>query len=201
MSVTFGSVGDIIAMCQLVTQAVKAISDSRDSSSEYRELISLLSTLMIALEQVRATIQTRSRILNLASLEEILSECHRYLDHHSNMIQKYQVTLRKEGSGNLGRDREAKSKWTGKKDELTAFRQGISQYVSSLSLLLQAAAMNIATAYSAALNARLDTETTRNSERGEETFGLLREILQYVQRDQIVAPRDHEDTLYPFQSA
>lgn len=195
MSVTFSSVGDIIAVCQLVTQAVKAISDSRGSSLEYRDLISLLSALMIALEHVRATIQTHSHILNLASLEEVLLECHGYLDNHLNMIQKYQLTLRKGGSGNLGRDIAAKLKWTGKKDELTAFRQGILQYVSSLQLLLQAAGVNIATAYNAALSARLDAETTQNRERREETFGLLQKILQYVQHDQIVVPRDHEDTL------
>lgn len=195
MPVTFSSVGDIIAVCQLVTQAVKAISDSRGSSSEYRDLVSLLSALVIALEHVRATIQTHSHILNLTSLEEVLSECHRYLDEHLSMIQKYQLTLRKGGSGNLGRDIAAKLKWTGKKDELIAFRQGISQYVSSLQLLLQAAGVNIATAHSAALSARLDAETTRNRERSEETYGLLQEILQYVQRDRIIAPRDHEDTL------
>lgn len=195
MSVTFSSVGDIIAVCQLVTQAVKATCDSRGSSSEYRDLVSLLSALVIALEHVRATIQTHSHILNLASLEEVLSECHRYLDEHLNMIQKYHLTLRKGGSGNLGRDIAAKLKWTGKKDELTAFRQGISQYVSSLQLLLQAAGVNIATAHSAALSARLDAEKKRNRQRSEETYGLLQEILQYVQRDQIIAPRDHEDTL------
>ena len=195
MSVTFSSVGDIIAVCQLVTQAVKAISDSRGSSSEYRDLISLLSALVIALEHVRATIQRHSHILNLASLEEVLSECYRYLDNHLSLIQKYQFTLRKGGSGNPGRDIAAKLKWTGKKDELTAFRQGISQYVSSLQLLLQAAGVNIATAYSAGLTARLDAETTKNRETREETFGLLQKILQYVQRDHIVALRDHEDTL------
>lgn len=195
MSVTFSSVGDIIAVCQLVTQAVKAISDSRGSSSEYRDLVSLLSALVIALEHVRATIQTHSHILNLASLEGVLSACHRYLDEHLNMIQKYQLTLRKGGSGNLGRDIAAKLKWTGKKDELNSFRQGISQYVSSLQLLLQAAGVNIATAHSAALSARFDADTRRNRERSEETYGLLQEILQFVQRDQTIAPRGHEDTL------
>ena len=198
MSVTFGSVGDIIAVCQLVIQAVKAISDSKGSSSEYQDLVSLLSSLMVSLEHVRATIQKHSHILNLASLEVVLSECHQYLDSHLNMIQKYQSTLRKGGSGNIGRDVAAKLKWMGKKDELTAFRQGVFQYVSSLQLLLQTAGVDIATAYHVALDARLDTETMRKHDREEETFGLLQEILQYVHSDHTVASKSLEENLYGF---
>jgi hypothetical protein len=51
--ITFGSVGDIIAVGQIAVQLVQALSDSRGSTKEYRELMRELQMFDQALLQAR----------------------------------------------------------------------------------------------------------------------------------------------------
>lgn len=51
--ITFGSVGDIIAVGQIALQLGRALSDSRGSAKEYRVLIRELQAFDQALLQVR----------------------------------------------------------------------------------------------------------------------------------------------------
>ena len=52
MSITFGSVGDIIAVGQIAWSLAKALTDSRGSAKEYQSLIKELQTFDQALLQV-----------------------------------------------------------------------------------------------------------------------------------------------------
>lgn len=51
IAITFGSVGDIIAVAQITAQLLKALSTSRGSSKEFREVVQELETFHGALEQ------------------------------------------------------------------------------------------------------------------------------------------------------
>jgi hypothetical protein len=51
--ITFGSVGDIIAVWQIALQLAQALSDSRGSAKEYHALIRELQAFDQALLQVR----------------------------------------------------------------------------------------------------------------------------------------------------
>lgn len=56
MSITFGSVGDIIAVGQIAFALAKALTDSRGSAKEYQDLVKELKTFDQALLQVRRRI-------------------------------------------------------------------------------------------------------------------------------------------------
>lgn len=51
-SITFGSVGDIIAVAQIAGSIAKALSDARGSAKEYQDLIKELRSFDQALLQV-----------------------------------------------------------------------------------------------------------------------------------------------------
>jgi hypothetical protein len=52
MSITFGNVGDIIAVGQIAWSLAKALADSKESAKEYQSLIKELQTFDQALLQV-----------------------------------------------------------------------------------------------------------------------------------------------------
>ena len=54
MSITYGSVGDIIATVQIAGQLLKALSSSKGSAQEFQDLLIQLRTFHRCLDQVRA---------------------------------------------------------------------------------------------------------------------------------------------------
>ena len=64
MAITFGSVGDIIVVCQIVQSIVKALDDSRGSASEFRQLMRSLSSLAQALQQTQELVKYQNHITN-----------------------------------------------------------------------------------------------------------------------------------------
>ena len=64
MAFTVGSIGDIIAICQLSQSIVKALDDSRGSASEFRQLMRGLSSLAQALQQTQELVKYQNHITN-----------------------------------------------------------------------------------------------------------------------------------------
>jgi hypothetical protein len=56
-SFTFGSVGDIIAICQIRQSTVSALNDARGSAAEYQVLGRSLANLFVILENVIVSVQ------------------------------------------------------------------------------------------------------------------------------------------------
>ncbi len=54
MPVTFGSVGDIVAIAQIAAQLLKALSSSNGSAQEFQDLLVQLRTFHRCLDQVGA---------------------------------------------------------------------------------------------------------------------------------------------------
>lgn len=68
MSVTFGSVGDIISVCLIVKDLVDALDKSRGSSAEYQAVIRELWSLDRALLQVAMLSKTCEDCIELHAL-------------------------------------------------------------------------------------------------------------------------------------
>lgn len=72
-AVTFGLIGDIISLCLLVKDVVKALDDSRGSSSEYQEVIRELRALERVLLEVELLWRTCEITVDLIALRETTS--------------------------------------------------------------------------------------------------------------------------------
>jgi len=68
MPITFGSVGDIIAVCVLVKDCVDALSDTTGSAAQYQAVIRELHVLEKALLEVGISSRTRATTPELTSI-------------------------------------------------------------------------------------------------------------------------------------
>jgi hypothetical protein len=91
---TFGSVGDIIAVAQLVAQVISALSESEGSAMEYQLLVAELHSLQKALNHLDK-LSTRSGcdIKTLESIKFAAAACQRPLAAFHQKIQKYNKYL------------------------------------------------------------------------------------------------------------
>jgi hypothetical protein len=62
MPISFGSVGDIIAVIQIAAQLSKALKTSGGSAEEFRDVIQELETFRKVLEQARSFYFNRSML-------------------------------------------------------------------------------------------------------------------------------------------
>ncbi|EIM84347.1 uncharacterized protein STEHIDRAFT_170063 [Stereum hirsutum FP-91666 SS1] len=146
---TFGSLGDIIAVIDLLNEVRKALSDSTGSSAEYQALLISLDIFHDTLEAVRDTFSTASPSLrNHTPLLPSLQNAHRQAlsvsrallkDIHAR-IAKYQASLRKGGSGSMMRDSWRKIGWAlFQKPELEEMKMKMMAQVETLNILLSLA--------------------------------------------------------------
>ena len=88
--ITFGSVGDIIAVAQIVTQIISALSDSRGSAVEYQQLFAELRSLQKALDYLDKLATRRGReVETLDSIKLAAATCRRPLEAFQKKIEKY----------------------------------------------------------------------------------------------------------------
>ena len=119
-SVTFGSVGDIIAICQIITTAIKSLSTSRGSDVEYRGLINELWSLAQALESIKSLLEEDTQIKHRGRLRIALQNCRECLERELESIRKFSSSLGKVGSAKSARDAFWKTRWLGHKVLLPA---------------------------------------------------------------------------------
>jgi hypothetical protein len=97
MSITFGSVGDIIAVSLIIKDLVKALDDSRGSANEYQEMIRELWMLDRVLLEVELLSRTYDQTTELNALcitaRRIASECHKCIQNFWDRIKKYENSL------------------------------------------------------------------------------------------------------------
>lgn len=138
MSVGFGfSAGDFIAALNLVTTVVKSLRDAGGSSAEYQSLISQLYALESTLLRVKRLEVNDSQYAEVIALRRAASQCQRTIDTFSKTIEKYQHSLRADGSGNRVKDGWKKIKWAVcKSDDLAKFQADLMGHTESIELLL-----------------------------------------------------------------
>lgn len=145
-AVTFGSVGDIISLCLLVKDVVKALDDSRGSSSEYQEVIRELWALERVLLEVELFWRTCEITVELNTLRETtcrtVDQCRRCIEGFLKKVEKYGPSLREGGSGGIIRDVGKKLHWqVSHSQDLTKFRAEINAHCSAISMLLMTTSM------------------------------------------------------------
>ncbi|KAI1378816.1 hypothetical protein F4677DRAFT_380686 [Hypoxylon crocopeplum] len=145
MSITFGSVGDIIAVSILVKDFILALDDVRGSASEYQSLkrqLNFLDRALLSVERLRCTTDATPDLISLyATADEIATKCRESIQKFQDRNLKYDRSLSGKGSGNCLIDTARKIQWKAcrKDDEVTKLCNEVANYTSSLNVLLATA--------------------------------------------------------------
>lgn len=98
MSIGFEfSAGDFIAFITLIRDLRNSLEDSVEASIEYRKLITKLSTLTAALQQVQE-LDESSQFPQHEVVKQAALQCRDIVDGFLQKIVKFQLNLRAEGS-------------------------------------------------------------------------------------------------------
>ncbi|RMZ71352.1 vegetative cell wall gp1 [Pyrenophora seminiperda CCB06] len=148
MSVTFGSVGDIISVCLLVKDLVIALDKTRGSKAEYQATIRELWILDRALLEIDlltrqhgsgATPELRSLC---ETAKQAVSRCQELVSDFLARIRKYDSAF--DGKGSKLKEAAMGIRWrVEEKDALEQFRVNIVGTSSSLQLLLVTAIVTL----------------------------------------------------------
>ena len=91
-AITFGSVGDIIALCELVRDAVTAFSQARGSAAVYRELATELNNLSLAMYGIQRLLKKNEGVLGPGgTLNKLLGDCENSMSRFLRRIAKFEI--------------------------------------------------------------------------------------------------------------
>jgi hypothetical protein len=150
MPVTFGSVGDIIAVCTLIKDLVAALNQSRGSQAEYKQLIDELNLLEDVLARIghlcNTAGTTTGRRFEVSALHhttlQIAWTCRKNIENFNIRLKKYGKTLGSSGSSqksDVFKAAVAKIRWQlGEKEHVASFHTKITSQIAFLSLALGA---------------------------------------------------------------
>ena len=94
MPVAFGfSIGDFIAVIEVVSIIYDALKDSGEAGTEYREILAQLHSLKTALGEVQRVEIDNSLDAELFALHHAASQCQQSIDEFWTKIQDYQPSL------------------------------------------------------------------------------------------------------------
>ncbi|MCJ1460592.1 hypothetical protein MMC28_010974 [Mycoblastus sanguinarius] len=141
MSITFGSVGDIISLSLLIKTLVKTLDDSRGSSSEYQAVIRELWGLDRALLEVEVLFRSCEHTVQLNALSTTANECAEHcrkcVTNFQQRIEKFKDSLRSGSTEGLVRKTAFKIRWqVSEKEDLAKFRAEINAHCFSINMLL-----------------------------------------------------------------
>jgi hypothetical protein len=149
MPITFGSVGDIIAVCLLVKDLVDALDKSRGSKADYH----LLTRELWILDRILLEIDLFARSHGAGSTPEIealcvtaskaVDRCKELVNDFSKRLKTYQSSFAEGGPAtNLLKETAMKLRWrVSEKEEVEKFRVAIAGTSSNLQMLLAIANM------------------------------------------------------------
>jgi hypothetical protein len=175
---SFGfSVGDVIAVGQIIADISSFLAESGGSKSQYQELLRELESLRHALVHLDNLQPGDSTSTNIDSIKYAALSCRRPLEHFLGKIQRYDKSLgvwSKEGRlkavGN-------KLKWAyGEKDEIHKLQSYLNVHVGTINILLAEHGlemMNIA-------SEKLEADNLHIRERLDDTRSIVRWIKDSV---------------------
>ena len=147
LPVPFGfSAGDVIAVCILVKDIIKALDDAQGASAEYQQLSRELWSLDRALLEVEMLSRTCDTSVELNALSSttrrVVGQCRESMELFLRKLRTYNGSLRQGGSGDRIRDAGKKIKWAlTHKEEVARFRTEINAHSSTINMLLITASM------------------------------------------------------------
>lgn len=143
-SVTFGSVGDIIAVCLLAKSIVEALDDSRGSSAEYQGLINELRSLECSLFEIESFTRSWADASTEVSLQQecskLVNECRKTLEDFQAYLKKYDCSLSKDSHATIVKRTGMKIKWQLlTKDTVSRFRRELAVHSTALNIMMTTA--------------------------------------------------------------
>jgi hypothetical protein len=150
MPITFGSVGDIIAVCVLVKDCVDALSDTNGSAPQYQAVVRELHILEKALLEVGVLSRTHATTPELIALftsaDTTIEQCRKALEAFKAKTKPYDQHLGAASTSTavqkLYKGNAKKLLWQVKmKDEVARFRAEVVAFSVSIDQILAAATM------------------------------------------------------------
>ncbi|PVH74770.1 hypothetical protein DL98DRAFT_519012 [Cadophora sp. DSE1049] len=143
-SITFGSIGDLIAVSQIAWSLGKALKDSRGSVKEYKQLGKELEDFSNVFQQVVALWQNYEDCLELEKLVAISKTVAKdTLDilttFRDKLNKKYGKSFDPKGSGNCIKDTGKKIFWLMEKSDIAELRRKLSDSSQAITMLAMAA--------------------------------------------------------------
>ena len=149
VGITFGSIGDIIAVGQIAWSLAKALSNSRGSAKEYQGLVKELQTFDQALLQVVALWQNYETSLETDSLSTIINDTigdwrETLSEFRIKIVKKYGKRLGLAQSEHKGavkwfRDAPKKISWVTEKEDIAELRTKLQGAIGTITMLAIAA--------------------------------------------------------------
>ncbi|KAH6685669.1 hypothetical protein F5X68DRAFT_209105 [Plectosphaerella plurivora] len=167
-ALTFGSVGDIIAICQIVIELSRALGSSAGSARQYQDLREDLERFTRTLMQVIAVYERHENSLHLNNLDKeirrVVDDCAVCLRETLDFFHvKYHRHLQPGGSSNVVKDAVKKLEWSfTEKEKVLALQEKVKAVMGNLTLLTTIAAQK---------SARADASTIKT--RAEEVKNIL----------------------------
>jgi hypothetical protein len=142
--ITFGSIGDLIAVGQIAWSLAQAVSSTRGSAKEFQGLVNELKTFNNVLLQVVALWQNYEGSLELDELGKVTKHAVKewrgsLCEFRLRFEKKYGASLRPGGSGNWAKDASKKVLWLKEKDDIIELKRRINSASSMITLLVLAA--------------------------------------------------------------
>lgn len=152
MPVTFGSVGDIIAVCLLVKDLVAALDNARGSKAEYQSLkreLHILERVLLEIElfcQAHGGGGTPELDALCVTAKAAVDRCKELVRDFLDRIKKYDSRFRENSvsgtSSNIFKESALKVRWRAiEGDAVQKFRVEIAGTSSSLQMLLATASV------------------------------------------------------------
>ena len=136
---SFGfSVGDFIAVAQLITNITNCLRGAGGSKSEYQELVRELESLQSALQHLdRLGTSKSSSSTTLDSIKYAALSCRNPLQGFLCKIEKYNKSLGVRGTNRGLRATTDKLRWSfGHKDEVCKLQSYLNVHVGTINILL-----------------------------------------------------------------
>ena len=92
-AVTFGSFGDIIAVCNILITAANALSDSKGSKADYQKLIAQLECLKSWDKAIVSLLEDYPRLRYNVQLQDLICACKDHLDRYTKRIELFRNSL------------------------------------------------------------------------------------------------------------
>ncbi|KXX77627.1 hypothetical protein MMYC01_206122 [Madurella mycetomatis] len=181
LSLSFGAVGDIIAICGLIKGIVAALDDAHGSAKHYQNVIEHLNIIARTITEVDRILQSQSRISELDNLHSLavstIGQIGETLGAFDAKITKFSPSLSQSGSGNIFRDRARKVQWKIEERDVNRLHLEMMSYSSSLQILLQTTSLHLVQHGHSETYGRLDSVMTQT---GTLVKGETQVFRQYV---------------------
>lgn len=172
---SFGfSVGDFIAVAELITNITNSLRDAGGSKSEYQELVRELEYLQSALQHLdRLGSSKSSSFTTLDSIKCAALSCRNPLQEFLRKSEKYDKSLGVRGTNRGFRATTDKLRWSfGHKAEVCKLQNYLNVHVGTINILLAEHGLEIMDLAAT----KADTDQQHIRERLEESEQLIRSV-------------------------